>query len=167
MVQRELDSYQGEVSDDIPAEELDEEGRVLDLVEFATSLVIRTDGIVVVDDGFEFALDYSMMSFLVWTPTKEDHRLVGIFQGQVEFDWTPDSDEVPSQYYIVRVGNIDRLVPAWSAVTKRFNEFTIGDRVLILYRGLKQLKNGRTWHDFLIGRKTFEDIPVFKPNGLT
>ena len=167
MVQQELDSYQGDVRDDIPAEELDEEGDVLDLVEFATSLVIRPDGAVIVDDGFEFALDHSMMSFLVWTPSKEDHRLVGIFQGQVTFAWTEDEEDNPSIYYIVRVGNTDRLVPAWNAVTKRFNEFSIGDRVLILYRGLKHLKNGRTWHDFLIGRKTFEDIPVFKPNGLT
>lgn len=156
MVREQLDSYQGELMDDEAVPEEEEAGHILDLVEMSESVIVLEHGQVVIDDGFEFELDHSMMHLLVWSPQRGDNRLVGYFMGKVEFAWSEEEMGNPSLYYIVRVGSVDRLIPAWTGVHKRFQHFEKGDRVLVLYRGLRQLKNARTYHDFLIGRKPLQ-----------
>ena len=110
---------------------------------------------VVVDGEFTFPLDYTIMNALLWNPLVDGNRLVGLFRGVIHYQWVDENTDDPGdKYYGIRMRGIDRLVPAWSAVEKGLEGTLLDTKVLLIYRGKRQLPNGRTWHNVMVGKST-------------
>lgn len=121
------------------------------LMHAADSLVLQSNGEVVVDNEFVFPLDNTWVSLLIWRPRAVGERLKGFYEGRIFHAWTGDDNAIADEFHIVRVAGVSRMIPAWSAISKGFESIEDGTEVLLIYAGLIPLKSGRTYHRILIG----------------
>ena len=151
-MEEEFQGMKEEMMEEEPSSDTLTEGEALDIVQMHSSVMVTANRTVEIDGAFEFPLDYSMMHALIWKPARDGDRLHGTFRCTLVYTWKEGEDYGSDLYYVIQDGGIDKLVPAWSSVDKHLSEVHPDTEVLLIYRGLRQLPNGRTWHNVMVGK---------------
>lgn len=140
---------EGQITQDEAGEEI-----VVDvaIAEYEGTALLDHKGNIRLGDGFRFPLDDIIVKQLLWLPQEGPATFTGTYNGRIYWRWGDDADE-EEEYVEVIVDGRSRLIKCWAAVKRGFEHVDIGATVMVLYRGTRRMKNGRTYHNIWVGVK--------------